>query len=66
MDDQQKAAYIAAQTVCAQIKLVTMLAANEEAKLLELESPYHAADFERIPLEFGIHHNAVIGFFHSH
>lgn len=62
MTDKQKVAYVIAQSVCAFIKVEGMKAANSQHPEDQL---YDESDFNDIADKFQIHHNAVVGLFHS-
>lgn len=76
MTDEQKAAYVHAQSVCALAEIEGMRADNEQKKI-DGESglregilhsyglPWSKDDFEAVIEKYGIHSNAVGGFFHG-
>ena len=62
-DPQQKAAFIQAQTVCANIEALGMAAENAQ-RAIQGESPaFIADDFDRVSFKYGIDHNSVCEFF---
>ena len=63
MTEEQKASYINAMVVCATAEIAGMQAANHSAAMAGGVPVYDAAAFEAIPNKYGIHHNAVVGFF---
>jgi len=65
MTDEQKAAYIIAQSACASIRAQGMAAGNYQRMHRGENLAYTEADFEKLINEFGIHHNACIGLFHD-
>ena len=62
MTEEQKAAYVNAQACCAFVKAVGMMAANMQHPT---EQPHTKKDFDDLIVEFGIHHNGVVGLFHN-
>jgi len=65
MTDEQKAAYIMSQTVCALAKIESMKAANWMREMKGQTIAYGEDDFLAVPDKYSLHHNAVIGLFHS-
>lgn len=63
MTDEMKVAYINAQIVSAQCRIFGMVAENAYQRSRGAPAPYRFDDFEKVSIEFGIHHNAVIGYF---
>jgi len=63
MTPEQKAAYINSQAVCAQAKIHRMIADNITAESQHEGRRWFAEDFDAIPDQFGISHNAVCMFF---
>lgn len=61
MTDEQKAAYINAQAVCALAEIQSMVAFN--AQRPDHQPPYYEAQFQNVANKYCIHHNAVISFF---
>ena len=59
MADEQKAAYINAQTACAMIEAMGMVAENALRKQREDTIAYTFADFMGLIEKYGIYHNAV-------
>jgi len=53
-------AYVLAQVVSAQCRLAGMQALNTERERRRESAGYTEADFDNIPIEFGLHHNAVL------
>lgn len=63
MSEEQQAAYIIAQSVCAMIEAMGMQSENTQ-RLHRGESIAYGEDAFNVVIEkYGIHHNAVIGFF---
>lgn len=56
----RQVAYIISQSVCAVARLEAMKALNAERARHDLASAYSEADYERIPIDFGLTHNAVL------
>lgn len=65
MNDEQKAAYVMAQAACALIEVAGMIAANQVRQMKGHSLAYDEEAFNSISIKYGIHHNAVIGLFHS-
>ena len=65
MDEVQKAAYVMAQTACALIEAMGMVAENEQRKALGQSMAYTEDAFVDLPNKYGIHNNATIGLFHN-
>ena len=66
MTDEQKAAYVHAQAVVAQIEMQGMIAENN-MRAYHGEAPaYVEKDFIALIDRNGIHHNGLIGLFHNH
>lgn len=63
MTDEQKAAYIIAQSAGALITAYSYLVANMAAAAAGRPLPYEEKHFTDLVLSEGIGHNAVIGFF---
>jgi len=63
MTDEQKAAYINSQVVCARIEMEAMKMANKEKLTPGLA--YGEKAFRNLIAKYQIGHNDVIGFFHS-
>lgn len=59
MDHAARVAFVAAQTVCAQAKLMGMAAANAQTPN---DQPYTYDDFMAVPDEFQIGWNTVIAY----
>lgn len=64
MDDTQKAAYIISQTACATIEAQGMAAENWDRAMRSESAAYTEEDFSQLLEKYGIHHNAVLSFFH--
>ena len=64
MTDEQKAAYINAQAACALAEIAGMQAQNQHRLALGQSIAYGEQDFAAGPDKYGIHHNAVMSFFH--
>lgn len=65
MTDEQKAAYVFAQSVCALCALEEVKAANRQRQSVGYADAYGDDVIANIPKEFCITHNAVIGLFHG-
>jgi hypothetical protein len=67
MTPEQQAAYIFSQTACMQVELAAMQAANMAAESDPgcLALPHAPDDFRALPLRYGVHHNAIVGWFTS-
>ncbi|KKN18109.1 hypothetical protein LCGC14_0959160 [marine sediment metagenome] len=65
MTDEQKAAYINSQVICAQIELEAMKVANRHDEGMGSAPTYVEEDFRAIVDRFVIGHNDVIGFLHA-
>jgi hypothetical protein len=64
MTPEQQAAYILSQVACMQAELAAMQVANQAAGSVGTLK-YSEQDFLDLPLKYGVHHNAVIGYFQS-
>lgn len=62
MTEEQKAAYVISQSVCAMVEAMGMAARNLKCGNAPL---YDDADFAAISEKYGIHHNTVLGVFHG-
>jgi hypothetical protein len=60
--DEQKAAFVIAQCVCATADIEAMKAANAQ---YPQHQPYGEEAFSAIPEKYGIYHDAVISLFHQ-
>jgi hypothetical protein len=60
MTPEQQAAYINAQAACALAEIAAMQAANASRP-----GTHSASEFEDLIQKYGIHHNAVLSFFHG-
>lgn len=63
MTPEQQCAFIIAQTACAMADIAAMQLENTVALAAGLAPVHSGQDFRDIALRYGIHHNAVIGFF---
>lgn len=63
MTEQQQVAYIQSQVACAMIEAMGMFSKNMSNKTKGNDIEYMEEDFENLTLKYGIHNNAVIGFF---
>lgn len=61
MDDAQNIVYVQSQIVCANILAMGMVEENKRLTQNNQPLKYGIDDFEKLILEYGIHHNAVIG-----
>ena len=64
MTSEEKVAYIVAQTTCAMIEAMGMVAENQYRVQCGGNILYGDEAFDALSDKYGIHHNAVIGFFH--
>ena len=62
MDPAARIAYINSQVICAQIRAMSMQAANTQLAYFERPPQYAEKDFEGLIQEYGIDHNSVIGY----
>lgn len=60
MDHDARVAFVHAQTVCAMAALMGMQASNTDAILRGEPTPYNEGDFQSVPDQYGIGHNAVV------
>jgi hypothetical protein len=65
MTEEQKAAYVNAQTACALIEMEGMKALNLERDRRGHSLAYTEEDFLKVIEKYGIHHNAVMKAFHD-
>ena len=65
MTDEQKAAYVSAQAVAANIEALAMLAANRDREAQALSPAYGEEAFIRLIDDYDLHHNSIIGLFHD-
>jgi len=65
MTDEQKAAYVMAQSVAAMCELEAMKAANAERESNRQAQAYDETYFRAVIDEFNISHNAVLELFRS-
>lgn len=63
MTAEQKAAFIVAQVACANVRVAAMQAENLHYLHQGQPPRYGEADFDAVPDQFVIGHNAVISFF---
>lgn len=63
MTPEQTVAYIIAMSACANARVAGMVAENQIRSAQGEPMLYGEGDFEAITLQYGIHHNAVIGYF---
>jgi hypothetical protein len=64
MNKEQQAAYITAQAAYALIEAMGMQADNGNRQATGLPGPWTKKDFDGLIERYGIHHNAVIGYFY--
>jgi hypothetical protein len=64
MTDEQKAAYVIAQSACMLAVLESMKAENAMCDVRGVPREHSSVDFEDLPNQYGVHHNAVMGLFH--
>ncbi len=65
MTEEQKAAYIHAQAVCAQLEMEGMLVANRACEMFSRPHEFGRDDFMKVMEKYVIGHNDVVGFFHD-
>ena len=65
MTDEQKAAYVFAQSVCALAKVEAMKAENMQREAEGKSMAYDEVAFVSVIEEYGIHNNAMITLFHG-
>lgn len=65
MTKAQTAAYIIAQSACAQAEILGMQAENEQHKVLGHSMAYDYDAFVAVIEKYGIHHNACITAFNE-
>lgn len=66
MTDEQKAAYVMAQSVCVFAEIEAMKARNMHDAMFENHvQTYSEKDFRNLIDRYGIHHNAVLTIFHG-
>ena len=63
MTDEQKAAYVMAQSVGAMAEIEMMKAANTERLAQGMALAYDESAFSKVSENFGITHNQVLGLF---
>lgn len=64
MTDEQKAAYVQSQSVCALIAALGAFSENMQRQHLGQSMAYDEGSFTALINEYNISHNAVIGLFH--
>lgn len=62
MDQVARAAFITAQSACLHAKLVAMQEQNTADRAAGRPTTYQPHEFEAVPDEFGLGHNAVISY----
>lgn len=65
MTDEQKAAYVFAQAIAAQIEMQAMLAANEDRARRGEAQAYNEAAFLALSEKYGLYHNHLMTLFHN-
>ena len=65
MNEVGKAAFIMAQSACAQIEATGMATANHQCAVEGVPPIYSETDFHRLINKYGISHNAVLIFMES-
>lgn len=65
MTPEQKAAYAISMAAQAMIEALGMVADNQQAIVTAADPPYRSWDFAKLIEKHGIHHNALITFFHD-
>lgn len=65
MTEEQKAAYVNSQSICALIEAMGMTAENYQRVCRGESVAYIEADFVALIEKHGIHHNAVLTTFHG-
>ena len=65
MTEDQKVAYVQAQTVCAMAEIMGMQAENMQRAVLGDSMAYDADAFFSVIEKYGIHNNAVITLFNG-
>jgi len=63
MTDEQKAAYVNAMAIAAQIEMQGMIAENQQRESQGKAQAYGAEHFFETIEKYGIHHNAIITFY---
>jgi hypothetical protein len=63
MTPEQQAAYIISQSACMLAEMEAMKATNAMPFAGTQTILYSPADFEALPTKYGVHHNAVVGWF---
>jgi len=66
MTDEQKAAYVNAQTACALAEIEGMKAENWMRERRGQTIAYGEEEFLAVPIKYGLHHNDTIGLFHNY
>lgn len=62
MNEQERAAFIQSQSVCALIEALGMVALNMQRQATGNSMAYSDTDFDNLIIKYGIGHNVVIGF----
>lgn len=65
MTDEQKAAYVIAQSVAAFAEIQGMIAVNKERESRGHSLAYSDLAFESVIEKYGLHNNSLITFFHG-
>ena len=65
MSPEEKRTYMDSQIACALIEMESMKAMNYERDAQGLAQAYNEEAFLDLIEKYGIHHNAVIGWFHD-
>jgi hypothetical protein len=65
MNENQQAAYIISQCVCALVQAMGMHWENVDRQNLSQRIAYGEGDFTKLLCESGLEHNEVISFFHK-
>lgn len=62
MDQMSRAAYIIAMSACLGAEIAAMQIENQIARDANVEPPHTGDDMRRMINQYGVHHNAVIGY----
>ena len=65
MTQEQKAAYVFSQGICALAALMAMNAENEKNKIEGAPPMYREHAFFAVPENYGLGHNTVLSLFHN-
>jgi len=60
MTDEQKAAYIFSQSVCALVEALGMMSDNMQRQMQGYSMAYDSIAFQQLLEKYGVHHNAVV------